>query len=74
MRLLNKLLCGILGHKKIDVIETRQRCKGRKGIRFGKKVYSTSHKGGRKGNIINVTGYYFKCSRCGKKLSKFHSF
>lgn len=55
-------------------MECRGRCKGRKGIRFGNRIYSTSHKGGRKGCITYVTGYRFECERCGKKLSGFKRF
>lgn len=55
-------------------MECRGRCKGRKGMRFGKRIYSTNHKGGRKGCITNVVGYYSQYERCGKKLSNFRSF
>lgn len=49
------MLCTILGHVPITVFEPRERRHGRKS--------------GKPGNIIQSMGTYYKCKRCGKKLS-----
>lgn len=57
MKLINRILCRILKHKKVFATEYR--------FRRNKPFW----KGESKGRY--VLGGYWKCARCGKKLSKF---
>ena len=57
MKLINRILCRILKHNKVFVTEYR--------FRRNKPFW----KGESKGRY--VLGGYWKCARCGKKLSKF---
>lgn len=66
---LKRLICKYFGHNRVFVIEPRTRVKGKSRHRYGNLVMSLNRKGGKRGDVRVVDGGYYKCARCGKKLT-----
>lgn len=66
---LKRLICKIYGHNRVFVIGPRTRVKGKSRGRVGNIIISFKRKGGKGGNVRVIDGGYYKCARCGKKLT-----
>lgn len=63
---INIIVCNLFGHRRVIVHEQRIRHRNKHNKRVNRRKG-----GGKKLNIAYVSGYYFKCNRCGRKLSRF---
>lgn len=63
---INVIICNLFGHRRVIVHEQRIRYRNKHNKRINRRKG-----GGKKLNVAYVGGYYFKCSRCGRKLSRF---
>lgn len=63
---INVIICNLFGHRRVIVHEQRIRYRNKHNKRINRRKG-----GGKKLNVAYVDGYYFKCSRCGRKLSRF---